>query len=299
MAARPRGARRYFLPVVGSVALASTLVPIVGGATVRDQLPDLRMGSPSALRVTTLRSGRRLLRFTSMIVNAGPGPFVVRASRTSTGKATMTVRQRIRRSDGSWRSVTTRAIGRYAGDGHDHWHVQRVASYELFRLNGSRLKTGAKIGFCFFDVRRASWLSTSVRTRRYRESTCGRRRSLTASMGLSNGWADVYPWDFAYQWIDISGIPDGSYRVCVTADPLERFVETRDGNNQVWTNIRIRDRRVILRGSGRTACVPGDGASLRQVAERIAPLPDVVPRFVVPGDQLAYCVIATPDDRSI
>ena len=110
---------------------------------------------------------------------------------------------------------------------------------------------------------------------------------------------DVYPWDFAFQWIDISGVPDGSFRVCVTADPLGRFVETRDNNNQVWTNIRIKDGRVIIKRHGRSSCVRGDSASVGQLAERIALLPDVVPRAVVAGDLLAYCVIATPDDRSV
>ena len=64
--------------MLGWLALGSSLVAVAGGATVSDVLPDLRMAGPTQFRVTSLHSGRRLLRFTTRIVNAagavrGPG----------------------------------------------------------------------------------------------------------------------------------------------------------------------------------------------------------------------------------
>ena len=38
-------------------------------------------------------------------------------------------------------------------------------------------------------------------------------RSITSHAGLSVGWADNYPWFFAFQWIDITGLPGGTYQV--------------------------------------------------------------------------------------
>lgn len=42
-------------------------------------------------------------------------------------------------------------------------------------------------------------------------------------MGLSVGWQDIYPWSFAGRWIDITDVTDGTYLLCVSADPVDRF----------------------------------------------------------------------------
>ena len=44
----------------------------------------------------------------------------------------MVVRQRIYDTAGGHRTIATNAVVKYAGDGHDHWHVQKVAGYELY-----------------------------------------------------------------------------------------------------------------------------------------------------------------------
>jgi hypothetical protein len=293
------------LALAVTVLLLAQAAPTAAGVT--ELPPDIQMERLSDFRIHR-SDGDRLLRFTTRIVNRGAGPLEVRGQRACPSLEncpTMTSVQRILRSDGTYRR-NPRGAFRYAGDGHNHWHVQRIQAYELLPLGangepwpGARPLRGAKVGFCFFDIVRLYPSERSPTSRQFFEEGCGTRTSTEAHVGLSVGWMDEYPWNFAYQWIDISGIPDGSFRVCVTADPLERFVETRNNNNQVWTNIRIKDGRVIIRSHGRSSCVPGDGAALGQVAERVAPFPDVVPRFVSAGDQLAYCVIATPRDRSV
>jgi hypothetical protein len=293
------------LAVAAAIMLLTQATPTVAG--VRDLPPDLWLERLSDFRIHT-RDGDRLLRFTTRIVNRGAGPLEVHGERECTSLQncpTMPSVQRIHRTDGSVLRNRKGAF-RFAGDGHNHWHVQRIEAYELLPLGrggqpwpGAQPIRGAKVGFCFFDISRPYPGPRSPASRQYFEEGCGTRSSTVAHVGLSVGWLDVYPWNFAYQWVNISGIPDGSYRVCVTSDPLERFIETREDNNQVWTNIRIVGRRVIIKRHGRSACVPGDSAGLRQVAARIAPLPDVVPRFVSAGDQLSYCVIATPRDRSV
>jgi hypothetical protein len=263
--------------------LLGQATPTAAGVT--ELPPDLQMERLVDFRIHRSQ-GDRLLRFTTRIVNRGAGPLEVRGQRACVSLEacpTMTSVQRILRSDGTYRR-NPRGAMRYAGDGHDHWHVQRIQAYELLPLGaggtpwpGAQPLRGAKVGFCFFDIARLYPSARSPTSRRYFEDGCGTRTSTEANVGLSVGWMDEYPWSFAYQWIDITGVPDGSFRVCVTADPLARFEETREGNNQVW----------------------GDDASLEQVAERITPLPDVVPRFVLEGDRVAYCVIATPRAGSI
>ena len=66
-------------------------------------------------------------------------------------------------------------------------------------------------------------------------------------MGLSVGWADVYSRTTNLQWIDITGLPIGNYRLTDTADAGSQFVEADDSNNFTWTDLRIyRNRARVL-----------------------------------------------------
>ncbi len=46
------------------------------------------------------------------------------------------------------------------------------------------------------------------------------------------GWADIYPWDFSGQYIDVTGVPAGEYLLCVTADPAKRFRQVSTSNDE-------------------------------------------------------------------
>jgi hypothetical protein len=258
---------------MGLVAVAFALTPlafslVIGGAVdaagPTDRLPDLAMKKPTHL-VVQASGGRRLLRLETTIVNIGKGPFETRASRRSTSESTMNVSQRIYNTAGGTRVHESSSIAKYAGDGHDHWHVQQVASYELFAPTGTgrALRRGAKVGFCFFDTNPYKLsLSGAPAGRRYQQSGCGKRSSLYVKNGLSVGWSDVYPWNFAWQWIDITHLPSGEYLLKISADPLGQFQELIEGNNCNWTRIRIpkTGSRVAVVGSGSGCVLPGSSA---------------------------------------
>jgi Lysyl oxidase len=205
-----------------------------------DQLPNLRMLPLDDWRIQNV-NGRRLLRFTTIMANAGPGHFEVRGRRPDTATKTMTIRQVIFDSAGGSRAVHTGAIGRYAGDGHDHWHVQRIMTYELYKVdNPATVRGGAKAGFCFLDT--TAWRLSLPHARQnpyYQESWCGTRQALSNRIGISVGWGDRYPWDFAFQWIDITGLPSGRYVVRSTVDIGDWYRETKDYDNCKWARIRI------------------------------------------------------------
>jgi hypothetical protein len=151
----------------------------------------------------------------------------------------MAVTQRIRNSVGSYRQVSTPAVMFWAGDGHDHWHVRDVEAYRLIRLdNGRRVGTGAKHGFCYFDntayrLGLAGAPSASV------YGGCGRAGDLRVKTGLSVGWGDTYPAPIAFQWIDITGLKAGRYRLRATADPANWFAETNNANNGTWVDLKL------------------------------------------------------------
>ena len=151
----------------------------------------------------------------------------------------MTVSQRIRTSAGSSREVGTPAVMFWAGDGHDHWHVRDVEAYRLIRLdNGRRVGTGAKHGFCYFDnTTYRLGLAGAPSAPVY--GGCGRAGDLRVKTGLSVGWGDTYPAGIAFQWIDVTGLKSGRYRLRAIADPANWFAETNNANNSTWVDLKL------------------------------------------------------------
>jgi hypothetical protein len=249
---RPRSTLRR-LGVIGFlVLLLGAVLPAAPVTAASDYLPDLRMAPIRDLRISRTASGRKLLRFTTEILNYGAGPFEVRGTRRSTGSA-FDIDQIVHRSDGTRRSIQTTASVRYAGDGHDHYHIRRLAMYHLWSTRGTL--RDSKIGFCFFDTN-ARYLSLprAPRTRQYFESGCGTRGSLHTRSGISVGWGDRYPWNFAYQWIDITGLPSGTYTLRAMVDLYGQFTESRETNNCSYARISIGSSTVRVLASSRS-CV--------------------------------------------
>jgi hypothetical protein len=238
---------------VGGVALQSAQ-----SATVFQVRPDLRMSRPTSLRIQRSSTGRQLLRFTTTIVNVGTGKFELLASRKSRSVRTMTVRQRVWMSNGTTRTVPTKGTTIYAGDGHNHWHIRRVATYELVNASGAAVRRDKKIGFCFFDT---GVYNRSIHNfhahRRYFAAGCGGRTSLSVRMGISVGWSDTYGSGLAYQWLDVTGVANGTYWLIAIADKDNYYLETNDKNNCSWAKVRLSKRAqavtVLARGTG---CTP-------------------------------------------
>lgn len=276
------------------LALASAPLGHPAAAAPGDHLPDLAMARPLDLRLETSTDGRRRLRFMAMIVNIGDGPFETRAARPSTRRTSMVVKQRIYDTGGGYRVVTTPALASYSGDGHDHWHVQRVAQYALYDASGATpaVARSPKVGFCFFDTRayRLSLPGAPV-TRRYSQSGCGTRSALAVKNGISVGWADRYGSELRYQSIDVTGLPAGEYLLMVSADPNGYFVERSVTNNCNWTRVRIRTS-----GTGVPVLDWGAGCSLPKATPTPTPTPTPQPP-IAPSPTIPPPMDAQPVNR--
>ncbi len=199
------------------------------------------------LKIEKTSDGRKLLRFSSIIVNVGDGPLQVHGQRPDTGASTMTTVQRIFDEAGEPHDAPTDAVMHFGGDGHNHWHVRDLESFELERLrNGSKVGTGAKHGFCFWDNHRYG----SEQDPYY--AGCGQPTDLEVTMGLSVGWGDLYRYSLPDQYIDITGLGRGRYRLIGTADADNWFRESEESNNSTWVDIRIRNGRAKVVGYGPT-----------------------------------------------
>jgi hypothetical protein len=244
-------AKKGVLASVAAIALALlTLVvlqaPSRTASAQTDSLPDLGMLHPMDLRIEKTSAGRKLLRFDSIVVNVGAGPLELHGQRPDSTTPEMTTTQRIFDDAGGYRDVSTAAIMYFGGDGHNHWHVRDLESFELVRLdNGTKVGTGAKHGFCFFD----NYPYGSSNPASYTPSTgvCGGGSSATqTSMGLSVGWGDRYARTLPDQYIDITGLTSGRYRLIATADASDWFLESDNANNVSWINIRLKSNSVNI-----------------------------------------------------
>jgi hypothetical protein len=233
--------RRFIAFTVG-VAVIASLPSSAGAATPSS--PDLGMARLSDIFLALPGGGAKQLRFSATIVNVGAGPFELSGSRAGTS-ADFSVSQRIYNSDGSSSLVPTPAELTLGGDGHNHWHVNSLESYELQRLdNGVKVGTSAKSGFCFFDTGpyRTS-LPGAPGSAVYTGAGCGEASSLSVRMGLSVGWGDTYPWTLPDQYIDVTNLSSGKYRLIAEADPLGWFSESSTENNSTWVDLALTTNR--------------------------------------------------------
>lgn len=232
--------RRVRLSMLASLLAFAVLAPAGRASAASDRLPDLAMAKLQNI-VTDQADGRRLLRFSAIIVNVGSGPMEVRSQRATSTSTTWTSQQVIYNDAGGSRTVATPGVRLiYGGDGHNHWHIKDVERYSLVPSGGGSERVGQKAGFCFFDNYQYKLsLPGAPQTVKYPRSACGTQTSLTLRHGLSVGWGDNYQWSLPDQYIDTTRLPDGTYRLWATADQANFFLESNDANNSTWADLRI------------------------------------------------------------
>lgn len=230
---------------------ASAAMSARGAATATDALPDLGMARLSDIHVDKTPDGRRLLRYSTVIVNVGSGPFELRGARASSADTTMAISQRIYDGAGGYRDVPVTGTSMYyAGDGHNHWHVRDLESTSLIRLdNGVKVGTSTKHGFCFWD-NTSYRLALPGAPQAGVYNGCGNSGSLAVTVGLSIGWGDLYGSTLPDQDIDITGLGAGRYRLQSTADAQGWFSESSTLNNTTWVDLQLKANGASIRIEG-------------------------------------------------
>ncbi len=236
--------------VIGAVIVGCATTPAASGSrvgtstpTVNGLLPDLRMAPLDDLQAERADDGRLLLRFTATIVNVGAGPMEVRAMRQGDDLGPGV--QRVYGEDGEFTDVTGDATFFWAGDGHDHWHATDLQGYRVESLDGGTdTAVSEKHGFCLFDNLMHEGFEDRAPDAPVYE--CPDSQSAASiQMGLSVGWEDIYPATLPNQFIDISDLRAGRYRLWAEADPStdERptgwFIESVEDNNQTWVDFEL------------------------------------------------------------
>jgi len=208
-------------------------------------LPDLVPEPPIDLQTKHEASGAWSMRFSSTLVNVGEGDFILHGDRIG---GEWVVDQQLAFSEGGSELRRTAAAIVWGGDGHDHWHVKRVATYRIEPVDetgtpvpGAAGRTDTKVGFCFFDSHKK--LNGGPKKPQYKREDCGTKQTDTEFlMGLSPSWGDVYDITLPGQSVDITDLPDGRYRIWAEADPQQWFTEVTRTNNVTWADIELSTR---------------------------------------------------------
>ncbi len=239
------------LAVLAAVlGIMSTLLPSATYAAQPAQ-PDLGMAALRKFTIETTPAGQKRLRFSTKIINIGAGPFEAFGHDPQPNGEKL-VNQRIQNHDGSWTSRPTDYRMYFAGDGHNHWHLKDLEGYVLQNTAHTTTRRSEKHGFCFAD-RGDYQLSLPNAPQNPVYLGCGNPSDVTITMGLSVGWGDTYSFQLVDQYIDITGLPNGTYTVTATADSLSDFQERCENNNSTTATVQISGSSVTLLNRGKNS----------------------------------------------
>jgi hypothetical protein len=215
--------------------------------------PDPPAGASCFLSETDEDGANNCLRFDQIIANEGAGPlelaFSIPTGTVTEDGDTYPVLQNVHATDGSFEQ---REAGNVELHGvHGHYHYSSFASSELWASNARGKKLGAapisegrKVSFCIADIRIDTWAKKGDGPRTYYAPDCLFPAASDANadhyvQGLTNGWADIYDWYIPDQYLEVSGVPDGYYRLEFCADPDNSIEEEDESNNCLVNHVRL------------------------------------------------------------
>ena len=106
---------------------------------------------------------------------------------------------------------------------HGHYHINNFSIYELVNLQGDVVVAGTKQGFCFEDS--------------FKYEDGGKSNGYDChNNGITSGWGDWYYKQLVGQWIDITGVPEGQYKVRVRLNTGE-FTPIFDEGQNRYSNV--------------------------------------------------------------
>jgi hypothetical protein len=115
---------------------------------------------------------------------------------------------------------------------HNHYHLRGYADYRLVDTMGHEVARGHKQSFCIEDSTQDPNASINAATMQPWGSDLGIGEEYTCNnQGLHAGWLDAYGQHLACQYIDITGVAPGTYRIRATINNDRVLVESNYSDN--------------------------------------------------------------------
>jgi Lysyl oxidase len=207
-------------------------------------LPDLVALPSWGISTSHTTAGRNLLNFGATVWSGGSSPLDVEGFR-SPGSPVMKAYQYFWQ-DGHLLGRTRAGIMRFdSRHGHNHWHFEQFARYQLLTATKKLAVSSHKQGFCIGPsdpvdllAPHAVWQPAVTGL----AGPCGQPTALWVREMLPVGWGDTYFQSVAGQSFDITKVPNGTYYIEVAANPRGILHEITSRND-------VSLRKVILSGT--------------------------------------------------
>jgi len=233
--------------------------------------PNLQAFPAGNLAIVRDPSGVTNLVFSATTWNNGDGPLVLVTGETDSMTMRQNVDQRVFLSDGTFYD---RNVGIFEWHpAHNHFHFEDYALYTLqpFDAPGGSERTSAKTSFCIMDT-------TQVDTRLPGAPNkpvyviCG-----NAMQGMSVGWGDTYGSHLPGQSIDLTGLPDGDYKLVIEADPKKRLLEINNSDNTSCVLLHISVTNLTLNVDSAGCSGTGSTVVVSSITPNTAPQGSLIP----------------------
>jgi hypothetical protein len=218
--------------------------PYVAPRTPPGPKPDLRSSRAWSLRIQHYkRSNRDYLGFAATVWDGGAGPLLVEGFRHGNAPE-MAATQFFM----SGNHVVSKArVGRLHFDsrpGHNHWHFEKFARYDLVNPRNGHVIHSQKQSFCLaptdpinLTLRHADW-QPGV-TGLYSQCGFDDSQAIWIRETLPVGWGDTYFQSVAGQSFNVTDLANGVYEIRVTANPGHHLFESNYRNDVSFRKFRL------------------------------------------------------------
>lgn len=219
------------LSVIASSATAAPLLPDIFAWA--DQAHNYMYGGE--LNNTAVQN-KAIYRFTGALANVGTGPLELRE--VTHPNLIQDVYQRIKQSDGTFTETLIGSFQKPPSTPYGHLYLPGIAQYNLRTVVGEDgvgpvVASHDKTSYGLVDSVAYTPDPDDNLPPRPPNSPVTRAYSSTNAqyLGISVGWVDLYGRTFPGQWVEATGLADGTYWLEEIFDPYNRVQESDETNN--------------------------------------------------------------------